>query len=64
MLIDEQNSDILSVAGIRIKSLLNGRCFGFGINDHKVLLGVRGRRDMLIGANNQYRLLDMSVMWP
>ena len=58
MLINEQNSDIFSIAGIRIKGLLNDRCFGFGINDQKVLLGVGRGSDMLMGASNQYRSFE------
>lgn len=41
VLVDEHNSDVLPLPGELVKSLLDGRLFGFGVDDQVVLLRVR-----------------------
>jgi hypothetical protein len=41
VLVDEHNSDILPLSGELVESLLDGRLFGFGVDDQVVLLRVR-----------------------
>lgn len=41
MLVDQHNSDILPLPSELVESLLDGRLFGFGVDDQVVLLRVR-----------------------
>ncbi len=48
MLIDEHDPNILPFVREGLESTLDGRVVGLGVDNQEVLLGLWGRRDMLI----------------
>jgi hypothetical protein len=47
MLVDQQDSNILSLGREPFKSFFDSRIVRLVVNDEEVLLGIRGLRDML-----------------
>jgi hypothetical protein len=58
VLVDEHNSDILPLPGELVESLLDGRLFGFGVDDQVVLLRVR-----CVGHMLQVLLVKATSTW-
>ena len=51
MLVDQQDTNVLSLASVALERLLDGRGLGFGIDDHEVSLRVWRVGDMLFHSN-------------
>lgn len=47
MLVDQQNANVLPLRREALEGRLDGRVVGLGVDDQEVLLGVRGRGDVL-----------------
>jgi hypothetical protein len=58
VLVDQHNSDILPLPGELVESLLDGRLFGFGVDDQVVLLRVR-----CVGHMLQILLAYVVIIW-